>query len=77
MEPPIVPLSLPKGEDPNCPSQQFRNPYGLLGKNFEKNVYDLPIDLFNMFDERLDTQYNNKRDSGHLSNFTYDKFNKN
>ena len=56
LEPPIVPLNLPPDEDADCPTSQFRNPYGLLGKNFEKKIYDLPIDLFNTLDERLDTQ---------------------
>ena len=36
LKPPIVPMAVPESEDPLCPSQQNRNPYELLSRNFDK-----------------------------------------
>ena len=47
LKPPIVPLeTATKDTDPDCPSMQNRNPYGLLAKNFDSKIFDEPVNLF-------------------------------
>ena len=95
LKPPIVPdpdMKAAVGPDigpdskEKCVSLANKNPYKLLASCFDRNVYDKPIDLFQVKRESTDilnfpTNHHSskdlRRDSGRLSNFTYNKFDRN
>ena len=83
LTPPIVPAKRAKNDVAGMVSGAS-NPYALLSQNFDKKQYDRKIDLFDSKDNLAHVNQQGRsskasfasrasNDSGHLSNFTYDK----
>ena len=77
MKPPIVPVK--KIDSKNMQDGEV-NPYALLNYNFDKKIVDKDIDLFdNKYRNdgiiRKSFQSDISKDSGHVSNFTFDRDN--
>ena len=83
LTPPIIPTKRAKNDVAGM-CDGASNPYALLSQNFDKKHYDRQINLFDGKDRLAQTNQQNlvaktsfvsraSNDSGHLSNFTYDK----
>ena len=83
LAPPIVPAKKAKNDISEMTNGDA-NPYALLSQNFDKKHYDRQINLFDTDDNlkhlnkpahQPKTSFMSQAsvDSGHLSNFTYDK----